>query len=177
MLTQGTQVLGVLANDFDIESLCDGARDNSIGFLRSVMADYTLWAGCQRDYEDGKELKLPLAEQIRMGRIISNDTNIYFIDDSQRGLIKIGMSRDIGRRMRSLRKEFGAHLRLIASFSGPGDMETYLHRRLSEWRVKGEWFTPCEQLLGFAEACADGGLKGVIMHAIKLEAEHLTRAA
>lgn len=175
MLAQGPRVLGVFANDFDVEALCGATRNNSVEFLISVMADYTLWARCQRDYEDGKEIKLPLADQIRMGRVISNDTNIYFIDDCERGLIKIGMSKNVTRRLRSLRKEFGGHLRLITSFAGPGDLETYLHRNLVDWRVTGEWFEPSDQLLSFAEACAEGGLKGVIHHAIKLEAERLTR--
>lgn len=168
MLTQGPKSSNFLVHDFDIEALCDSPNRSDIPWLRSVIEDYTLWAKCQRDHEAGIKIRLSAPEQVRMGRVISNNKSIYFIYDSERALIKIGMTKDVGRRLRTLRKEFGPHLRVITSFSGPSEMEEYLHGKLRQWRVCGEWFKPSEQLLAFADASADGGLKNVIMLAIKI---------
>lgn len=59
-------------------------------------------------------------------------------------------------------------IRVLGVFEGTTDMETKLHRRLSKWRTRGEWYQVCEQFLKkihrcipvcIEASCSDGSLK------------------
>ncbi len=72
---------------------------------------------------------------------------IYFVKSNDTGLIKIGYTRDLGRRLSSLRLRSVAGMTLITttkSAYGPAD-ENYLHRYLNRFRAYGEWFRITER--------------------------------
>lgn len=67
---------------------------------------------------------------------------VYWIEDTDKNLIKIGCSNNPDRRLRELRNEFGAQLDIVYTIESA---HMYLHEHMahqlfSSRRVHGEWF-------------------------------------
>lgn len=73
---------------------------------------------------------------------MKNDTDLYFIQAKNTGMIKIGRSKHPERRLKQLQTGNSDQLKLIAVFKGMGWRESYLHDYLRKWKVRsnGEWF-------------------------------------
>lgn len=69
-----------------------------------------------------------------------NLTNIYIIQDSQ-GLIKIGHSTNVSKRIKHLQTAHGVKLKLLASAIAPSYIEKRLHKMFFFHRKSGEWFS------------------------------------
>lgn len=177
MLTAGPASLNVHAHDFSIDASKERADRANIEYLRGLIADYRLLARAQRAADMGEEIEMTLPERIRAARVLSKQTNIYFMSDELRGLIKIGRSGDVGRRLRDMRRRYGRHVRAVTAFQGPPEMEECLHRVLKDSRAEGEWFAPSSQLLEIMAACAEGGLAAVIQEALDIETKRLKNLA
>jgi hypothetical protein len=65
---------------------------------------------------------------------------LYIIQAKQSGHLKIGRTKDVPTRLRSLQTGNSDELRLIMSFEGWGWRERRIHEDLKKWRLKGEWF-------------------------------------
>lgn len=73
---------------------------------------------------------------------------IYFIQDGSNFSIKIGYAKtDAEARMATLQTGNSAELVLLATMDGDRSQEAGLHRLFAEYRVAGEWFRPCPDLL------------------------------
>lgn len=86
---------------------------------------------------------------------VSRHGAVYVIQAGSGGAIKIGWvshQRLVGERLSALQTGNAAELRLLASFPGTWADEQALHRRFVEDRVRGEWFAPTKDVLGFAIA-------------------------
>ncbi len=80
--------------------------------------------------------------------------NTYIARNPDTGLIKIGRAIDVEQRLRALGCGAAATLQLLAEF--PGDSETALHRRFSQYRHHGEWFLDADGVIAqFAERGGD----------------------
>lgn len=79
---------------------------------------------------------------------------IYFIQESSRGLIKIGLAVDPQSRLIELQVGSPHTLTLLLVVDGDRDDERRLHRRFSRHRVRGEWFKPQAAVLHFMLQCA-----------------------
>lgn len=77
-------------------------------------------------------------------------SDLYFARSLLGGeLIKIGISRDVPRRLAALSAE------PIAVAEGKGYLEKLIHDKFKESRVHGEWFHPTEELLKLIEKYRD----------------------
>lgn len=65
---------------------------------------------------------------------------LYFIQSSEKGMIKIGRSAHPEKRLKQLQTGNPHLLKLICSFENLGHREKYLHEHLKKFRKKGEWF-------------------------------------
>ena len=63
----------------------------------------------------------------------------YFIGGED-GPVKIGYSRDIGRRFRVLQTGYPVRLFLVAVVPGGSEVERQYHRRFAAHHLRGEWF-------------------------------------
>jgi hypothetical protein len=72
---------------------------------------------------------------------------IYFIQMDRIGPIKIGLSRDIGKRLYQLHSGSPYPLRLLGFVPGNEDMEKRIHHNFDYIRLEGEWFLPHPLLL------------------------------
>lgn len=66
---------------------------------------------------------------------------VYYIRRDSDGLIKIGTSRTLAKRLATLKRESGP-LRLLATVGGAHREENALHRQFADLRAEGEWFRP-----------------------------------
>jgi len=68
-------------------------------------------------------------------------SGVYVIRSISGGPIKIGFSRDIGSRVREIESNHPYPLEILYVVRNVGtDFERHLHRRLKEYKIKGEWF-------------------------------------
>lgn len=71
---------------------------------------------------------------------------IYFIQQDQTNLVKIGFSHNIKRRLATLQTASAYPLRLLGYCVGDPQKEHAIHEELSLSRVAGEWFHYTEQV-------------------------------
>ena len=76
----------------------------------------------------------------------------YFLQAGASGPIKIGSTRNLAVRIRTLMTMSPVPLRLLGLMKG--DHEETCHMRLGVYRVHGEWFAPAEPVLEFIRANA-----------------------
>ena len=68
-------------------------------------------------------------------------THLYLLCDGVCGLVKIGRSMDVARRVGELRRgNPWADIRLVATFPEAGCLESWVLRALSGHESRGEWF-------------------------------------
>ena len=68
-------------------------------------------------------------------------THLYLLCDGVCGLVKIGRSMDVARRVGELRRgNPWADIRLVATFPEAGCLESWVLRALSGHERRGEWF-------------------------------------
>jgi hypothetical protein len=74
-------------------------------------------------------------------------TFIYAISNSTNNTIKIGYSKNPKKRLAELQVATADPLVLLFSFVGDFQLEQQIHRQLEDYRVSGEWFMNCTQVL------------------------------
>ena len=75
---------------------------------------------------------------------------VYFVANEQ-GLIKIGTSANVEKRMDALQTSSPSKLTLMLTVPGGVELETLLHRRFKHLRESGEWFNGTKELKTFIE--------------------------
>ena len=85
---------------------------------------------------------------------VPNAAYVYFAEDPETGLVKIGKTFAIHVmvRLRSLEREIGHPLTLLATTKGGFCVEREHHIALSHSRMRGEWFSPSPELSAFIDA-------------------------
>jgi hypothetical protein len=84
--------------------------------------------------QESKRIK-ELDEQRRRASVV------YVMWRMSDGLVKIGYSTDVGKRLQALRTQHGS-LDVLFTFPGGREVERQHHERFAVHRVKGEWFRP-----------------------------------
>lgn len=74
-----------------------------------------------------------------MARQDHSGSVVYFIA-AYRGLIKIGVAKDVQARLRALQTGSGVALTLLATVPGSYALERHYHQRFASRRRHGEWF-------------------------------------
>ena len=77
---------------------------------------------------------------------------VYFVRDGVDGPIKIGTTRGgVEKRIRSVQIGCARDLVLLGTIDGGRDLERELHQRFHTLRLRGEWFHPSHELLGWIQ--------------------------
>ena len=77
---------------------------------------------------------------------------IYFVQAGEGGPIKIGLTVNrLGMRLANLRVGCPQELKFLGYVPGGRATERELQERFEAYRVRGEWFRPCHDLLDFIE--------------------------
>jgi len=75
---------------------------------------------------------------------------VYFIQESQSGAIKIGHSCNLPERLQTMKICNPHELNFLGAFSGGKREEKIIHKCFEQYHIKGEWFSPVQELLDFA---------------------------
>jgi hypothetical protein len=92
---------------------------------------------------------------------------IYFIQEPAEDAIKIGYSTEPSRRLSTLQTSHPRDLELLAVWPGDQNLEKQIHERFAQFRIRGEWFRPAQELLDFISEnstntvvpCPDGDVR------------------
>ena len=88
--------------------------------------------------------ELPVEDRRRRSRKLKEV--VYFIG-AEAGPIKIGVSCDPAKRLRTLQTGHPVPLMLLAVVPGGVGVERALHRKFADLRVRGEWFARSPELI------------------------------
>lgn len=66
--------------------------------------------------------------------------NLYLIHNTIQNTLKIGISADPNKRLRSLQTSTGDYLTLIFNIKGKANLEKQLHKEFADIRLASEWF-------------------------------------
>lgn len=89
---------------------------------------------------------------------------VYFIQVGDDGPIKIGLAKNIDRRLAELQSASPYELFVIGFVRTrtPLDTEQYFHCLFREHRIRGEWFEPAREILNFIAQSVDEVLAGTV---------------
>jgi hypothetical protein len=74
---------------------------------------------------------------------------VYFVQAATTGLIKIGCTGNVKKRLLELQAMNSEVLTLLGCRPGSLEEEAFLHERFADLRRHGEWFKPATELLAF----------------------------
>lgn len=74
---------------------------------------------------------------------------IYVIQAGDQGPIKIGFAINPKNRISQLQTANPKKLRILKIINGGSDTEREIHKRLSAYRMNGEWFQPCAEVMHY----------------------------
>jgi hypothetical protein len=89
--------------------------------------------------------------------------SLYFIQEGDRGPIKIGIAHEVDVRLSGLQTGNPRPLRLLLSCPVPEGTEARLHERLARHCIRGEWFRPVEAVHRALEACHEAYIIGPLL--------------
>jgi hypothetical protein len=80
---------------------------------------------------------------------------VYFAEAELTGLIKIGLTTNLDKRLACLERATGSRMTLLVAFPGDWQLEKLCH--MTFWRVRGlgEWFRKRGQLAVFLSECCE----------------------
>lgn len=87
---------------------------------------------------------------------------IYFVASVDTGLIKIGASKDIKKRMAALQCGSPVSLDFLCAIRFVPDCERWLHSAFSDLREHGEWFRAEPKLTGFIRVATEEGTRAFL---------------
>jgi hypothetical protein len=73
---------------------------------------------------------------------------VYLIRSGSDGLVKIGFSKTVHKRLTKMQVGSPDKLTVLRILDGGKELEAALHARFKSYRVRGEWFTFSEDMLG-----------------------------
>lgn len=86
------------------------------------------------------------------GAVVTETTRlarrVYFLENSTQGLLKVGVSLDVQRRLREIQRDGVGEIHLLGDIPGGFTIERVLHELFGDWRVHGEWFTFTPEIRG-----------------------------
>lgn len=85
-------------------------------------------------------------------------TFIYFMQTKQSRRVKVGIARDVKKRLKGIQNGNPETISVLHSFRGDRDVERALHHALRPWRLRGEWFSwsdPLKKAIGKLKAGGD----------------------
>lgn len=74
---------------------------------------------------------------------------VYVIQQKNDGPIKIGESTSLVSRMTVLKQGNPYSFNFLAAVDGNTDLESALHQRFDRYKIRGEWFHPCREILNY----------------------------
>jgi hypothetical protein len=87
--------------------------------------------------------------------IMAKQTRVYFIQEGERGPIKIGLAMEPLKRLATLQTGHPRPLRLLRAVAGTARHERDVHMMFFKEHLRGEWFKPSKRLISYIENAED----------------------
>ena len=129
---------------------------------RSILDDVLLLEKVKDSVKSGKTIRLSLDQRKRLFVLHNCVTTVYFVAAPDAGLIKIGKTGDMEKRLSALANGSPVPLELICTVQYHDDLERRIHRHLAEYRAHGEWFYADKPVLSFVRSVRDKGIAWVV---------------
>lgn len=110
----------------------------------------------------GEHVKLTLEEKKRLYVVAYSLTTVYFIAAADAGMIKIGKTTDLNKRLATLRTMSPVPLEVACTISYDDRLEWRLHTHFSKYRSHGEWFYAEKEIVDFMRGYKDKGIQFVV---------------
>ncbi len=83
---------------------------------------------------------------------------VYFVRERRSMAIKIGYTANLKERLSTLSSCKLDQLELVASIPGSFAVEKAVQRHFAAFRIRGEWFEPCPELVNLIDGIAGGSI-------------------
>lgn len=137
-------------------SLIDKQKSMRVRWEKKIQLEETTKSTHQAEEEtvrrmEAKEKLKRWKAEYRKGipKLESGVMATYFLQAEITGLIKIGQTTRLSRRLAGLRASSPDNLKIIKAIAH--DIEAVCHQEFAHLRVHGEWFRPEPELLNFIE--------------------------
>lgn len=131
----------------EIEALeieTDAAWHAAGAFLRAVHR----MGGPAPRIGDDPDFRARAANEAVFARFEATDC-VYFIQVGNRGPVKIGFASGLRQRFSAVQTGNHETLFVLGAIAGGRELEGQLHGRFKRWWLRGEWYEPSRELLGF----------------------------
>lgn len=112
--------------------------------------------------KQGEPVDLKPEDQKRLFVATYALTTVYFIAAVDAGMIKIGKTRDMKKRMATLRTMSPVGLEVVCTIAYDDSLEKRIHEHLKEYRAHGEWFYADKPVLDFIRGYRENGVRWVV---------------
>lgn len=116
----------------------------------------------KRQVEAGGSPVLSLEDKKRLYVTANALTTVYFIAAVDAGVIKIGRTNNIDKRLATLRTFSPVELKLVCTVNYDDGLEKRIHQHLKEYRSHGEWFYADKPVLDFIRGYQQHGIVWVV---------------
>jgi uncharacterized protein YozE (UPF0346 family) len=116
--------------------------DQWLEYLESVSACKEAITALERAWDEYVDVRSP---------IYPNDGTslVYFIHSPQTNMVKIGTTRNLDARLRSIRTSSATQIEILHTLEGNCKIEKSIHRKYTRHKSHGEWFHLDGELLDF----------------------------
>ena len=96
--------------------------------------------------------RLAMEEEARLSIAKADGySEVYFLQESGMGAIKIGITCNLERRLSQMRSNTPHEITVLGTVHADEKLERYLKRKFSFALIRGEWFRPNEELSAYIE--------------------------
>ena len=137
-------------------ALCDTSRTGEVEAAVDELISAALFERTQDDRVRVNAWQPPTDPRDR--HIKRTSCVVYFVQaGGDGGPVKIGIARDLGSRLNSLRTGCPDPIVVLATAPGGKNEEAALHERFATHRRRGEWFAAAPELLAYVDSVAASG--------------------
>jgi hypothetical protein len=142
--------------DFKGDISLDGLFDSLTISDREIMSKYSddIWQTLKSyDFYDIRRGVLNHLLIALLEYEISNQNKLLYFLEAENGLIKVGITNDIRRRVNQLQNQLGTKIRVLKLLDGKSAYEKIIHNLYSDdniiYKGQTEWFHPTHKLIRF----------------------------
>ncbi len=134
-------------------AVTDSCSEESTEFDRAYLGFRFGWCLAHAREVQDHVVQTVSARFKNLGANMADERDVcYYLENPIENQIKIGHSRRLRQRVKTLSAEAKVDLRLLATEPGGELVERMRHREFADIRIKGEWFRPSPELLTHIES-------------------------
>ena len=131
--------------DLPVGQTLEQAQAMALEIKKLAATDGCTWDGAGRRQRVSERFGVD-ADHLSLATLDGSSV-VYAIRAKNSGLVKIGTTRHLSKRIRTIRTSCGSDITVLAIVPGDRSFESEWHAEFAHLRQPGEWFTPARHLL------------------------------